>query len=153
MYVKKYLRREIMNIEQLNYIVKVDKTKSLAKAAKKLHVSSSALSQAITKLEDELNVKLFIRSRTGVKTTKAGLAIIEKAQATLYSIYQIREEAKYQADNTFDLLKIASIPGLTGFLIDNYLSLKKTGTELTIEVIEKGSMDIIDDIKNDKTDI
>ncbi|QQZ08664.1 LysR family transcriptional regulator [Heyndrickxia vini] len=142
-----------MNIEQLTYIVEVAKTKSLAKAAEILNISQSGLSQAISRLESELNIKLFIRSRTGAVTTKEGDAIIEKAQDALYALYQIKAEAKHQLNNINDLLRISAIPGLAGPIIDTYILLKQKESTLKIEVNEKASMEIIEDIKDDKTDI
>lgn len=142
-----------MNIEQLMYIVEVANTKSLAKAAKTLNISQSAISQAISKLESELNLKIFDRSKTGVFATKEGEKIIEKAQFALHGIYQIKEEAFNQINKTNDLLRISTIPGLIGPIIDTYLSFKNSKSSLKIEVNEKASMEIVEDIKKGKVDI
>jgi|GEM_PF-1032427 len=142
-----------MNIEQLTYIVEVAKRKSLAEASKTLNISQSALSQAITRLEAELNMKIFDRTRTGAETTKEGDMIIEKALLALNAIYQIKEEAYNQMNNKEDLLRIAAIPGLTAPLIDTYLTFKQKKSSLKIEVNEKASTKIIRDIKNDAADI
>jgi len=143
-----------MNIEQLTYIVEVANTKSLAKAAKILNISQSGLSQAITRLESELGLKLFNRSRNGAITTKEGDSIVEKAHHALDAIYQIKEEARKQLNNQEnDLLRISTIPGLTSPIIDTYLRFRENKSSLKIEVNEKGSMDIIEDLKLDKIDI
>ncbi|MFD1849719.1 LysR family transcriptional regulator [Oceanobacillus bengalensis] len=140
-----------MSIEQLTYIVEVAKSKSLAAAAKNLNISQSALSQAITKLESELNVKIFIRSRAGVITTREGDRLIEKAQNVLYSIFQLKKEAN-QINNFNDSLRISLIPGLISPIVDTYLSFKEKGSNLKIEVNEKASLKIVEDIKNDEID-
>ncbi|MCR8659755.1 LysR family transcriptional regulator [Paenibacillus endoradicis] len=142
-----------MNIEQLTYIVEVANRKSLAEASKTLNISQSALSQAITRLESELNMKIFERTRTGAVTTKEGDKIVEKALHALDAIYQIKEEAYKQNNNKDDLLRITAIPGLTVPLIDTYFSFKNKKTSLNIEVNEKSSTKIIRDIKNDIADI
>ncbi|MDQ0271662.1 LysR family transcriptional regulator [Cytobacillus purgationiresistens] len=142
-----------MNIEQLNYIVEVSKAKSLAVAAKTLNVSQSALSQAITKLESELNLKVFNRTRTGAVTTKEGDRIVEKAQNALHAIYEIKEEAHKQLNSLNDILRISAIPGLTSPIIDTYLSCKEKTPIFKLEVHEKGSMEIIHDIQNEDIDI
>lgn len=141
-----------MNIEQLIYIVEVAKVKSLATAAKALNISQSALSQAITKLENELEVKLFTRSRAGAVPTKEGDLLIEKSQDALKAIYQIKDEAK-QMNHLNDLLRITVIPGLIEPVVDTYLEMKQNGSNLRIEVNEKSSMEIIDEIKDEKIDI
>jgi len=142
-----------VNIEQLIYIIEVDKAKSLANASKTLNVSQSALSQAITRIESELHLKLFERNRSGVITTKEGERIIEKAQNALQAIYQIKEEAYRQVHNPNDLLRISTIPGITGSVIDTYLTFRNKNSHLKIEVSENGSMKILEDMKQDKIDI
>ncbi|MFS0590463.1 LysR family transcriptional regulator [Cytobacillus horneckiae] len=141
-----------MNIEQLMYIVVVAKVKSLAKASKTLNISQSAISQAITKLESELNIKIFDRTKTGAVTTKEGDKIIEKAQNALCAIYQVKEEAHNQMKLN-DFLSISTIPGLTSPILNTYLSFKNKHSNLRIEVNEKGSIEIIEDVKNDLIDI
>ena len=49
-----------MNIEQLQYIIEVSEQGTIAKAAEKLHVSHSAISQAIASLESELESRFLI---------------------------------------------------------------------------------------------
>ena len=136
-----------MTIEQLMYIVEVAKLKSLAKAAKTLNITQSGLSQAITKLESELNIKIFERNNTGAETTKEGEKIIERAHNALLAIYQIKEEAHNQLKSS-DYLKISTIPGLMEPLIEIYLHIKQNGSNLKIEVIERSSFEIINDIKS-----
>ncbi len=142
-----------MNIEQLSYIVEVAKVKSLAEASRTLNISQSALSQAITKLEAELSLKLFYRNRTGATPTKEGSFIVERAQEALHAIYQIKEEARNQLNNSNDLLRISVIPGLTSPIVDTYLSLKRGGSTLKIEVNERASFEIVDDVRTNKIDI
>ncbi|MEK5442244.1 LysR family transcriptional regulator [Fredinandcohnia sp. FSL W7-1320] len=142
-----------MNIEQLSYIVEVAKVKSLAEASRTLNISQSALSQAITKLEAELSLKLFHRNRTGATPTKEGIFIVERAQEALHAIYQVKEEARNQLNNSNDLLRISVIPGLTSPIVDTYLSLKRGGSTLKIEVNERASFEIVDDVRTNKIDI
>lgn len=142
-----------MNIEQLSYIVEVAKSSSLAKAATKLHISQSALSQAITRLENELNIKIFNRTRNGAILTKEGEKIIEKTKQALTALSEIKAEALKQYHLFDDFIRISAIPGLTEPIIETYLAFKNNQSPLKLEVFEKGSIDIIDDIINEKTDL
>jgi DNA-binding transcriptional LysR family regulator len=54
---------------------------SFTKAAEKLHITQSALSQRIANLEEELGTSLFIRERTGIKLTEQGSEILRYCQA------------------------------------------------------------------------
>lgn len=70
-------------MKSLEYIVEIAEEKSLLRAAQKLYVSSSALSQFVSKLEAELNAPLFIRTKNGWFPTPAGDIYIEMAKQIL----------------------------------------------------------------------
>lgn len=61
-----------MNIQYLKYVVEVDKTGSINKAAKNLYMGQPNLSAAIKELEKELGISIFYRSKKGVFATKEG---------------------------------------------------------------------------------
>jgi DNA-binding transcriptional LysR family regulator len=65
-----------MRLEQLHYLVVVAQCGSINKAAEKLFVTQPAISSAIKMLEDELQVKLLLRTRTGVVPTVHGERVI-----------------------------------------------------------------------------
>lgn len=62
-----------MEIKQIKYFLTVVESGSIGKAAQKLDVGASAISQQISKLEQELSIRLLQRNAFGV-TTPAGLA-------------------------------------------------------------------------------
>ena len=72
-----------MTLSELKFIVAVAKEKNFRRAADKCFVSQPALSLAIKKLEDELNVSLFERSRTEVKITPLGQKVVDQAIVVL----------------------------------------------------------------------
>ena len=72
-----------MTLSELKFIIAVAKEKNFRRAADKCFVSQPALSLAVKKLEEELNVKIFERSRTEVKVTPVGQKIINQAIVVL----------------------------------------------------------------------
>lgn len=72
-----------MELRQLRYFVKVVEMTSLGRAALELGVGVSALSQQMSKLEDELATRLLNRTSSGVSPTAAGFAFLHHAQLTL----------------------------------------------------------------------
>ena len=72
-----------MELKQLKYFVSIVESGSLGKASQKLDVGTSALSQQIAKLEDELSTRLLQRTSTGVTPTPSGLAFFKQAQLVL----------------------------------------------------------------------
>jgi len=72
-----------MELRQLRYFLKTVDLGSMGKAAVELEVATSALSQQISKLEQELGVTLLQRSSTGTHLTQAGSAFYRSAQLVL----------------------------------------------------------------------
>jgi DNA-binding transcriptional LysR family regulator len=70
-------------IRQLRYFVAVAERGSVSQAALDLHLSQSALSEALRKLELELGVELMLRSSRGVTLTAAGDVLVGEARETI----------------------------------------------------------------------
>jgi len=143
-----------MHIEQLEYIVKVAESGSISIAAENLHVSQSGISQSITRLEDELGVKIFKRHRRlGAVPTDEGKALIKKAYEVLMKLHEFKEEA--QSFNTIisGNLKLSSIPGFMLFLLEPLSSFKNAYPNVNIEISEKTTQHIIEHVQNNQIDI
>ena len=61
-----------MELKELEYIVAVAEERSISKAADRLYLAQSSLSQFVSRYEAELGVKLFKRTSGGVRPTAAG---------------------------------------------------------------------------------
>lgn len=142
-----------MHLEQLEYIVEIAKAGSLTKAAQNKHVTLSAISQSLSSLEAELGIALFTRSRLGAVPTSEGRVIIKKAFEVLSKIEEIQEEAQSSANTLSGELRLATIPGPMNLLVNAVSSFKKDYPQIRIEIAEKGSQEILEDIGQDKLDI
>lgn len=89
-----------MHNAALRYFLAVANTGSLSEASEKLHVSISALSRQITKLEEEVGCPLFERQARGMVPNKAGELLAAHVRRTLLEGQQVIEEIK--ALNSFD---------------------------------------------------
>lgn len=95
-----------MNLQQLKYIVALDRFRNFARAAEACHVSQPTLSAMLVKLEEELDVRIFDRSSKMVVPTTAGAKIIVQAQRTLtetHRIVEIVNEDKHKVSGCFSL--------------------------------------------------
>lgn len=81
-----------MRINDLKFLIEVSHSKSITLTAEKMHISQQGLSQMITRLEQDLNVILFHRSRQGISLTEAGQKTIDKAQEILKKYDELVEE-------------------------------------------------------------
>ena len=67
-----------MTITQLNYVLALDKSKNFTKAAKACKISQPSLSTQIQKLEEELGVEIFDRTKKPIKSTEIGKILINQ---------------------------------------------------------------------------
>ncbi|MEH7334435.1 LysR family transcriptional regulator [Neobacillus drentensis] len=143
-----------MHIEQLEYIVKVAETGSISIAAETLHVSQSGISQSITRLEEELGVKIFKRHRRlGAVPTDEGKTLIKKAYEVIMKLQEFKEAAQtYNTVNSGNL-KLSSIPGFMLFLLEPLSSYKHAYPNVDIEISEKPVQHIIEHVQNNQIDI
>lgn len=81
-----------MHIDSLNYFFQVANSNSISTVAKNAHISQSALSQQISKLENNLNVQLFNRTNKGVSLTSEGEILFKYAESILSSYNKMQEE-------------------------------------------------------------
>ena len=81
----------MITLTQLEYVVAVDEFRHFATAADKCFVTQPTLSMQIKKLEDDLGVIIFDRSRQPVVPTDIGYKLIEQARIVLASTQRIKE--------------------------------------------------------------
>ncbi len=72
-----------MDIRNPEYIVEIARCKSVTRAAQRLYVSQSTLSQYLLRLENELGTPLFTRTKNELISTDAGQMYVQAAQAIL----------------------------------------------------------------------
>lgn len=84
-----------MTIQQCKYVLEIAKTGSFNEAAKQLFVAQSGLSSSIKQLENELNIKIFERSKNGVCLSVEGAEFVRYAEQIVsqYEFVQSRYES------------------------------------------------------------
>jgi len=106
-----------MTLVQLEYIVAVDTYRSFVTAAEKCFVTQPTLSMQIQKLEDNLGVKLFDRSKQPVIPTDIGQQVIEQARMVLAESAKLQEVIAVHKNELAGELKIGVIPTIAPYLL------------------------------------
>lgn len=110
-----------MTLTQLSYIVAVDRYRHFATAAEKSYVTQPTLSMQIHKLEDELGITIFDRSKSPVVPTEIGEKIIEQAQEMLKQAKHIEDLASLTEDELHGTFRIGIIPTVAPYLLPLFL--------------------------------
>ena len=98
-----------MTLTELRYIVTLAQEQHFGRAASKCSVSQPTLSVGVKKLEDELGVALFERTRNAVRVTPQGELIISQAQKVLEEALTIKQLAKAAHDQLSSSLRVGAI--------------------------------------------
>ncbi|MFM0557211.1 LysR family transcriptional regulator [Paraburkholderia sediminicola] len=143
-----------MDTRNLKYFLCVADAGSVTRAAERLNIAQPALSQALTRMEKELGVKLFNRTRRGADLTAAGLAIVEDVRMSVARIdaasHRAREIGAQRAGRLtvgfasaalFEVLPRA-IASLRASVPDVELVLREMSNAEQASALEKGEIDI-----------
>ncbi len=82
-----------MNTDQIIYLSSVNRYHSLHKASEDLHITAQALSQSLSSLEKELNLKLTESSRKGTFLTVNGRILLEAGEDFLRTIAELQNQS------------------------------------------------------------
>jgi len=105
-----------MTLNELKFVVAVAQELNFRRAAEKCFVTQPALSLAIKKLEEELGVVIFERSRSEVAATEVGEKIIEQANIVLEQSVRLKEMAKLGTNPLQGLFKLGMIHSVGPYL-------------------------------------
>lgn len=143
-----------MNIQHLKYVLAVDTHRHFAKAASKCFVTQPTLSMMIRALEDELNVKIFDRSRQPVVPTEAGEAVIAQAKIIVREAERMKEIIQELKGEIKGELRLGIIPTVAPYLLPLFLnSFLQKYPGLRIKITELTTQQIIENLKNHHLDV
>lgn len=143
----------LMTTVQLEYIVAVDTYRSFVVAAEKCFVTQPTLSMQIQKLEDELGIKIFDRSKLPVVPTEIGSAVIAQGRVIIKENARIREIISDQKKEIQGNLRVGIIPTLAPYLLPRILTtFMKKYPKVKLEIWEYPTEQIIQHLKQELLD-
>ena len=144
-----------MEIRQLQHFVAVAEEKHFTRAAQRMNIVQSALSNSIRLLEEELDARLFVRSTRQVRLTDAGHLLLDKARIALESIQDARDAVAAVRNLERGTLSIGTVQSLPAFLDMPSLIEKFHAAYPGLEVrLRQGSStDLIEKIRSGRLDL
>lgn len=141
-----------MNIDMLEYFKKVAEVKSISKVSQQSHLSQSALSQIIHKMEEHIGYELFTRSNKGVELNKMGKVVYDYADLIIKTYQKMINELDSMSHNQQNVLINCT------WSIANYslpcllLELKNKYPNIQYELHSNRCEEIIDNVENGLVD-
>lgn len=143
-----------MTITQLEYVIAVDTYKGFGQAAKRCFVTQPTLSMQIKKLEEELGILIFDRSKKPVLTTDIGTKVIEQAKSAVREAKRVHEIIENEKGDFSGILRIGIIPTISPYLIPRFApKFVKKHPKVQVKIEELLSSQIIKKLQNDQLDV
>jgi LysR family transcriptional regulator, hydrogen peroxide-inducible genes activator len=145
----------MVSLRQLRYLESLAETRHFGHAAQACAVTQPALSMQIKELEDELQVSLVERRKSGIELTEQGEEIARRARTILASVRDLLDYAKQQEGVLSGVLKLGAIPSIAPYLLPLalpelqrrfpglHLQLRETVTENLVRELMTGDLDVI----------
>ncbi|EGV44273.1 hydrogen peroxide-inducible genes activator [Bizionia argentinensis JUB59] len=142
-----------MTITQLYYVLAVAEQQNFTKAAEKCFVTQPTLSMQIQKLEGELDIQIFDRSKKPIELTEVGKKIVTQAKNIVNESYRIQDIVDQQKGFIGGEFKIGIIPTIMPTLLPMFLkAFIKKYPKIKLKIEELTTEDIISRINEGHLD-
>lgn len=143
-----------MTLQQMEYIVALDKYRHFVLAAEACGVTQPTLSAMIQKLEEELDVKIFSRDRKNISPTRIGEKIIQQAKIALNETQRIKEVVADESTSMNGNVRIGILPTIAPYLIPDFIyHFRKAYPNVSLFIDEKENKSLIQDLRFGNLDI
>ena len=143
-----------MTLQQLEYIIALDKTRHFVRAAEMCGVTQPTLSAMIQKLEDELDCRIFDRSSHPIVPTEVGAMILQQAQVVMFNVHQLRENVLTQKGSVAGSLSLAIIPTVAPYLLPELITLfRRDYVDISLKISEMRTETIIEKLHSAEIDM
>ena len=143
-----------MTLQQLKYILALDKHRHFVKAAESCHVAQPTLTLQVKKLEEEVGMVLFDRSTQPLQPTPFGESFIQKASRVLGEMEELKTLVKQDRNQMEGEFRVGVIPTLAPSLLPLFISdfiESHPNTRLIIEELQ--SHRIMEQLENKQLDM
>lgn len=142
-----------MTLVQLSYVVAIDRHRHFGRAAEHCHVTQPTLSMQVRRLEEELGIELFDRSKHPIEPTDLGAQVIDQARMVLDETERIRELVDASRDTLQGTLRIGMLSTLAPYLLPLFLqpfhqrypqihlTIEELQTDHILENLRRGELD------------
>jgi LysR family hydrogen peroxide-inducible transcriptional activator len=142
-----------MTITQLSYVLAVAENQNFTKAAEKCFVTQPTLSMQIQKLEDQLDVQIFDRSKKPIELTDVGKKIVTQARNIVNESNRIQDIVDQQKGFIGGEFKLGIIPTIMPTLLPMFLNnFLKKHPKVKLKIEELTTEEIISRIKDGHLD-
>lgn len=142
-----------MELRQLRYFLAVADCRSFVGAASKLFITRQAVSKAVSQLETEVNVELFMRDSNGAFLTPAGVKFYDRVRPIVAELDQVRLEMQSYGHRYFQRIRIAFAVGTMYPFEDRLIEYQRREENTEIEYLEIPEAEALKMLRAQNTDL
>jgi DNA-binding transcriptional LysR family regulator len=143
-----------MELNQLAYFEAIARHLHFTRAARELHVAQPSVSQQIRKLEQELGMPLFHRTRRGVSLTEAGRVLLPRARAILRQVDEARSELQELTALGRGTLRVGAPPSVGTHVLPAVLAgFRQAHPNIGLVFREAGSLTLVQGLVDGELDL
>ena len=143
-----------MDEKDWRFIDLLYKEKSISKVSNKIFISQPALSSRLLKIEDEMGVKLILRTNKGVEFTEAGIYLAKEANKMMIYLSKLKETLLQINENTKNIIVIGAGNYTVKYRINDILNnFKNLNSNIQFKIINTKSRDISNILQDGTIDI
>jgi LysR family hydrogen peroxide-inducible transcriptional activator len=143
-----------MTLQQLEYIVRLDDERHFVRAAERCFVTQPTLTMQVKKLEEEIGIQIFDRSKKPLEPTPMGEQVLIHAREVLREVQQLKDLVNEEKDRLEGTYELGVIPTLAPYLIPLFLKpLTEQYPEIKLVIKEMQSVAIIEALHRGDLDV
>jgi len=143
-----------MTIQQLRYIIALDRERHFTRAAEACMVSQPGLTIQLKNLEDEIGVKIFDRNKVPLKPTALGEQIINKAKKILREVDEMQHFIISEKDALAGNINVGVIVTLSPYVMPDFIQeMRKIAPQLHLTIKEGSTLSLLNDLEAGIIDI
>lgn len=148
------MKRINIELEDLRIVRAVANEKNFRRAAEKVSLSPSALSRAVSRIEDRLGTRLFARDTRNVKLTDQGKEFARAANNILINAHQSLSDFQEYLDLRRGRLTIAGLPSITGGVLPELIAeFSQQYPNLEVRILDTLHSGVLNAIETGEADI
>jgi len=138
-----------MTLSQLKYVLALSKYHSFKDASVKLKITQPALSLQISKVEKEIGLQIFERTKNRIVPTKEGHEFVERAKEIVQRAEDLTHFASEITNSVSGRLKVGIIPTLSPFLVPLFMdSFSANFSEVALDINEEITVSVIKGVRD-----
>jgi DNA-binding transcriptional LysR family regulator len=142
-----------LDFRQLRYALSVAKERSFTKAAKRLNISQSAVSEQVKLLEEEIGFELFRRTSGGIESTDRGSTFLYESERVMGDLLSLSDTARRLRGTLSDTLTIGMGSGMAQIFIPRmFADLRNELPGVRLDILTAPTRNIFNELHEEKID-